>query len=91
MQIWVSYVASEMTKKKAYESLLPKAERNIIEKKSEDRVGEISENDEKIYMYVKVKNDSREVLIFSYYWINVVYLVAVTGSMTRKCLENISA
>jgi|TARA_B110000285_G_C15003943_1_gene552848 hypothetical protein len=56
-----------MTKKKAYESLLPKAERNIIEKKSEDRVGEISENDEKIYMYVKVKNDSREVLIFSYY------------------------
>ena len=39
-----------MIKKKAYGSLLLRAERNIIEKKSEDRVGEISENDEKLYI-----------------------------------------
>jgi len=45
----------------------------------------------KSYIYVKVKNDSRGVLIFSYYGTNVVRLVAVTNSMTRKHPENISA
>ena len=39
-----------MIKKKAYEPLLLRAEWNITEKKSEDRVGEISENDKKLYM-----------------------------------------